>query len=149
MDLNNQSEVKIREAVETDAVIIADLANQLGYPSEYQNVIHRIKEIALSNDHEAFVAEIDGKVVGWIHIFDNLRLESDRFSEIGGLVVDSSLRGKKIGNKLVTHAVEWAKSKGFSKVRVRCKISRKEAHQFYLKEGFIELKEQKVFERKV
>ena len=43
-----------------------------------------------SNNHTAFVALTDEKIVGWIHGFRALLLESKPFVEIGGLLVDEN-----------------------------------------------------------
>jgi len=50
---------------------------------------------------------------------------------------------------LVSKIKEWCIEQKISSLRVRCNTKRKEAHQFYFKNGFSETKEQKVFELKI
>jgi GNAT superfamily N-acetyltransferase len=73
-------------------------------------------------------------------------LESNPFVEVGGLVVDENYRSKGIGKKLVEQIKQWCVEKHISTLRVRSQVKRKEAHQFYLANGFTEIKEQKVFQ---
>ncbi len=35
----------------------------------------------------------DKNVIGWIHVFIAVRIESETFAEIGGLVVNENIRG--------------------------------------------------------
>lgn len=122
------------------------LCGQLGYPMAIMDTESNISELITTKDHIAFVALENEKVVGWIHAFKGLFLESKPFIEIGGLVVDEELRGKGIGKKLVQKIREWGLEKGFETLRVRSNIKRKDAHKFYLNLGFTEVKEQKVFQ---
>jgi len=101
--------------------------------------------MALHPDNVVFVACISKKVVGWIHVCINFRIESDSYAEIGGLVVDENYRGKGIGKLLVEEAERWAQEKKFTKLRVRSNVIRKNTHRFYLHFGYKEEKEQKVF----
>lgn len=138
----------IREAQLSDAVHITELNEQLGYPSTTNGVEERLTEMLNSDSQKIVVAAIDNeKVVGWIHVFGTIRLESTRFAEIGGLVVSLEMRGKRIGEKLVEKAEEWAMEKGYKKIRVRCQVKRERAHNFYEKVNFLCVKEQKVFEK--
>ena len=142
------SEVIIRGARLSDAQYITDLNDQLGYPSTIEGVKDRLTEMLNSDSHEIYVAEIENeKVVGWIHVFGAIRLESSRFAELGGLIVSSEMRGRKIGEKLVDKAENWAKEKGYTKIRVRCQVKRERAHNFYEKENYSLIKDQKVFEK--
>jgi len=122
------------------------LSEELGYPLSLYKMENNIKEVSSSNDHAAFVAIVAGKVVGWIHAFKALFIESKPFIEIGGLVVYENYRGKGIGKKLVERIKQWCLEKQISTLRVRSQIKRKEAHQFYLNNGFKEIKEQKIFQ---
>jgi GNAT superfamily N-acetyltransferase len=126
---------------------IAILSEQLGYPSSLEEIHQRIHSISASDNDIAYVALLeDHLVVGWIHVFYTLRLESPSFCEIGGLVVHEEWRGKGVGSVLVGHAKGWCKAKGIQTLRVRSNVKRKKAHSFYLREGFAEVKKQSIFE---
>ena len=134
-----------REAKVEDSKSIADLSHQLGYPATTEETIMRLRAIISSGDNCVFVACHENIVVGWVHAFYGLRLESPSFVEIGGLVVDAGFRNKGLGRLLVNRVLEWAKLKGIERIRVRSNVVRTETHRFYQVLGFKEIKEQKVF----
>jgi GNAT superfamily N-acetyltransferase len=135
----------IRTATMDDFEWMTHLSNQLGYVAHSEKTKERLAEIFASADNCVFVATTNEIGVGWIHGFYTLRVESDPFVEIGGLVIDKTYRRKGVGRLLTEQVAEWAKAKNVSAVRVRCNVVRNEAHQFYKQIGFQELKEQKIF----
>lgn len=132
-----------------DSQSIAELSRQLGYPSKSEDISKRITEIINNQNHCVFVTLNNEQIVGWIHGVYSLRVESDPFVEIGGLVVDENYRYNGIGKMLVENIITWSESKNCKKIRVRCNIIRKEAHVFYEKIGFELNKEQKVFDKRL
>ena len=139
-------EIEIQPITLRHALAVQKLSQQLGYALFLNEIENNIKEVILSNDHIALVAIADGEVAGWIHAFKAVFLESNPFVEVGGLVVDENYRSKGIGKKLVEQIKQWCVEKQISTLRVRSQVKRKEAHQFYLANGFTEIKEQKVFQ---
>ncbi|MBB6269770.1 GNAT superfamily N-acetyltransferase [Pedobacter cryoconitis] len=129
-----------------DSEAISSLSEQLGYPSTISETEARINALLLHPDNCAFVAVLEQTIIGWIHGFYTLRLESEPFIEIAGLVVDENYRNQQTGKKLVEQVKEWGIKKGISKLRVRCQTKRTETHRFYQKIGFTQQKEQKVFD---
>jgi len=141
--------IRIRVARAGDAVALADLCTQLGYPSTPAEVAGRLEHIFGDPDHVVFVAELpEGGVVGFIHGFSGIALETGPRAEILGLVADAGRRGQGIGRKLVTEVERWAQSKGHSAVTVRCNVVRTAAHGFYEGLGFECTKTQKHFRKK-
>ena len=138
--------IQICPITEDDADAITTLSKQLGYLLRSEETVQNIREVLADKDHAAFVACMDNQVVGWIHVLRAIRIESKPFIEIGGLVVDENHRKLGIGKLLVNKAKEWTKEKHIDKLRVRCNRKRAESHEFYYALGFIEMKEQKVFE---
>ena len=100
----------------------------------------RLEELLADPKHIVYVAEEAGTVVGWIHGFYTLRVETDPFVEIGGLVVDERQRGRRIGERLVERVLTWARERGVQTVRVRSNVVRTDGHRFYLRLGFVEKK---------
>ena len=135
----------LRVANIKDAECITELSHQLGYETTREKTQQRLAEILSQTDNCIFVAVDDTLVIGWIHGFYSLRVESEPFVEIGGLVVDKNYRKKGIGKILIENVCTWSNLKKCNNIRVRSNIVRKESHQFYKNMGFIELKEQKVF----
>ena len=142
-------EVIIRIAIVEDSQSISNLSNQLGYKSESNQIKNRLSKMLQDSSHCIYVAFINEKIVGWIHGFLALRVESDSFVEIGGLVVDELFRKQGIGRSLVDSVIKWAELKKVQNVRVRCNVVRIESHKFYENIGFTVNKEQKIFDKKL
>ena len=143
----------IRTAQAEDAARLAELAGELGYASQEDELRLRLARILGATLHSAWVAEHthdeETQVVAWMHCFIDLRLESDARAEIGGLVVDEKWRGKGIGAMLVTKAENWARQRGVDALRVRSNVLRERAHGLYTGLDFEETKRQTVFDKKL
>lgn len=139
--------VSIRIAELKDAEFLHKLSGQLGYKTTVEDINSRISKILNHKDNCAYVATEENKVIGWIHGFYSLRIESDFFVEIGGLVIHEDFRRKGVGNMLVEEVAKWAKSKSINSLRVRSNIIRIESHKFYESIGFTHNKDQKVFDK--
>ena len=136
----------IRKAKKSDAVALASLAGELGYPTTAAEMKSRLDKSFSTSDHSIFVAEVDS-IVGWIHVCLIQSLQSDSFADIRGLVVAEAHRGSGIGTQLVAIAERWARRKGCLRIRVRTNIVRKEAGVFYKRLGFESKKTQEVFDK--
>ncbi len=132
-----------------DAERITELSTQLGYEATIETVYNRLSGILTNTDHCVYVIMDNEQIIGWIHGFYTLRVESDPFVELGGMVVDEIYRRKGIGKMLVNNVIEWSHLKKCAKIRVRCNTLRRETHLFYNHIGFVETKEQKVFDLKL
>ncbi len=129
-----------------DAEQIAVLSYQLGYENEINALFNRTQQIIKAIDNCVFVAKADDRIVGWIHGFIALRVETPLFVEIAGLVVAQDFRKQHLGKELIEAVKEWSNSVGVYKVRVRCNVTRTESHKFYKNIGFSQNKQQMVFE---
>lgn len=142
--------VSVRPMTEADLADVARLATQLGYPSTPEQVARRFRSIQAAPDSHVLVAVGgSGAVVGWIHVFGNRLLESEPDAEIGGLVVDASVRGRGVGSVLVAAAEAWARDHGFPVVSVRSNVVRREAHEFYQERGYGIVKTQIKFRKTI
>ncbi len=142
-------EIKIRNAEISDSESITELSNQLGYKTLHTDIQNRLKRILEHRENCIYVATESGKVVGWIHGFYSMRVESDFCVEIGGLVVNDNFRKNGIGKKLVDKVIGWTELKNCEKVRVRCNVARTKSHKFYERIGFKINKEQKIFNKRL
>ncbi|GAA4107191.1 hypothetical protein GCM10022393_02290 [Aquimarina addita] len=139
----------LRNAKITDADAISKLSGQLGYPSDSNITKNRLLTILNNDGHCVFVSINQKKVIGWIHGFYSLRVESDPFVEIGGLIVERDFRNNGIARKLVESVMNWGQERRCMKIRVRCNALRRESHEFYKKIAFTLDKEQKIFDRQL
>ncbi len=139
--------VEIREALESDAPALAELAGQLGYPSDPAIIRERIHQLGESRDHSVLVACIAGVVVGWVDIVIIDHLVSGRRGEIAGLIVSSKHRNARIGTQLLREAEGLLARAGLDTVVVRSRTQREDAHRFYVREGYRLTKTSAVFSK--
>lgn len=141
--------MNVREATAADSAALAALSTQLGYPTQPEEAVERLRALGERPANAILVAEEDGAVVGWIHVCGMQFFESPPFAEVGGLVVDAASRGKGAGKLLLEAAVRWAAEHGYRKLRVRSNTIRADAHRFYEREGFRRVKTQVVLDREL
>src|SRR5579872_173967 len=104
----NALPVEIRLAEPGDAHSIAELSAQWGYDSPFEKIKRLLDQILHHNDHVVFVLFHENQMAGWIHGIYSLRVESDPFVEIGGLVVDKDFRRQGLGKLLIDRIIEWS-----------------------------------------
>jgi GNAT superfamily N-acetyltransferase len=141
--------VLVRTGRLSDAERIAQLTGQLGYDVDDHEVTARLSRILARPDQRFLVADLDGRLVGWVHAAVAEFVETGSFVVIGGLVVDAALRRKGIGRTLLGRAEEWAVEQGCSIVRLWSSVSRTEAHRFYQQLGYRNIKSQYAFVKSV
>jgi GNAT superfamily N-acetyltransferase len=140
-------DVVVRRLVAEDASAVAELSDQLGYPGSAEELRKRIESMARSEDRVAFAAVRTTQLVGWIDAAVERHLQAPDTVVIGGLVVRESVRGCGVGKRLCEEVEDWARSRGFRRVRVRSQIKREDAHRFYLRDGYRQVKTSLVFEK--
>jgi (aminoalkyl)phosphonate N-acetyltransferase len=139
--------VEIRPADDADARHLAQLCTELGYRVEPCAAAARLAGLTCRADHIVWTA-VDpqaGQIVGWIHVYLTWLLISDVYAEVGGLVVASGYRRRKVGEKLLAQAEAWAAAHDCRQLRVRSNVVRQAAHRFYLGNGYRLEKDQHVF----
>jgi GNAT superfamily N-acetyltransferase len=142
------TEITIRRVRPEDAEAVAELNGQLGYPATADEVRGRIAALASYAASQAvFVACIGKEVVGWVDVALTSHLQSRPFALIGGLVVKQGMRGQRIGKRLCEEAEAWSRERGVSVVRVTSRSTRDDAHRFYLRDGYKDVKTSRVFEK--
>jgi predicted N-acetyltransferase YhbS len=141
-------ELTIRRVMLEDADAVVDLNGQLGYPANVGEVRQRLAAIeAYPASQAVFVACVAGEVVGWINVALTSHLQSATYALIGGLVVKQSVRGRRIGQRLCEEAESWARTQGVSTIRVTSRSTRDDAHRFYLRDEYTDVKTSRVFEK--
>jgi len=141
-------ELRIRRAKSTDALRLADLAGQLGYPASPAQLRERLRRISPASQNAVFVAEAkDAGVVGWLHVTKQALLETEIRAEVNGLVVADGHRSLGAGARLIVAAEEWARKHGCKYMSVRSNVIRERAHSFYERNGYEHYKTQKSFRK--
>ncbi|MFC7917162.1 GNAT family N-acetyltransferase [Streptomyces sp. NPDC057386] len=94
------------------------------------------RDTAGPGDH--FVAELDGRLVGYIRLGHPTPLESNRHVRfIGGLAVAEEARGRGVGRALLRAAVEEARTGGYRRITLRVHGHNTGARKLYESEGFV------------
>jgi len=144
----NRNELKIRRAKSGDAVQLAELSGQLGYPATAAQIRERLRGLEPAPDHAVLVAEsAKAGVIGWLHVSKQPLLEGEIRGEVNTLVVGEGQRSLGAGARLLGAAEEWARKHGCKSMSVRSNVIRERAHRFYERNGYEHYKTQKSFRK--
>jgi GNAT superfamily N-acetyltransferase len=128
--------VEVRPVEEGDTGGVAALVEQLRYEATAAEVAERLADVAGDQEAEVLVAESDGTIVGWIHVYGVTWVQMGRFAGVAGMVVADGRRGEGIGSLLLEEAEAWAQRRDYPLFRVRSNVIREQAHAFYLQRGY-------------
>jgi predicted N-acetyltransferase YhbS len=143
-----RQDLVVRGIALEDAAAVAELCEQLGYPASGAEIAGRIKALLTrAADQVAFVACLGDEVVGWIEASIVHHLQSAPHALIGGLVVKDGVRSLGVGRRLCAEVEEWSRGKDMPVLRVTSRMTREDAHRFYLRDGFRQTKTSAVFEK--
>lgn len=131
------SHVLIRHATPADAAAIADLLGQLGYPSSEADVRARLNVLAGETDSFVMAAECEGSVpaAGVCHVMRVLH-DSDPVAFITAFVVNSAMRRKGVGRKMIQALESEAVARGCHRIMLTSAERRTGAHSFYEAVGY-------------
>lgn len=132
----------IREARATDYVELQKLSfEDLGYECDAELVKIRLEKLDPNNEC-VFVADVSGKVVGYVHIIKFNTLYYKSMANIQGMVVAKEHQRKGYGKELMNAAEDWARERDIEMIRLNSGFVRPEAHEFYRAIGYSNEKEQ-------
>jgi GNAT superfamily N-acetyltransferase len=96
-----------------------------------------------SSDSCAFVAEDDGKIVGYLAggftQAEPFRLDRGPLAELENMLVEEAYRGQKVGGGLMEQFILWCQEKNISRVRVVASPGNTAGVKFYERHGFVPL----------
>jgi len=133
----------------SDLEAVRTLSLQLGYDITPELLRAQFERVAGASEHYLVVALEGERIVGWMHAFGTQLLYYEPYVEIGALVVDEAARRSGLGTALLRAAEDWGRGHGYAEVRVRSRLSRDEAHRFYVQLGYEKEKAQYTFTRRV
>ena len=135
------SDVIIRKAVQEDCASMLELIKEL---AEYEKALHEVT-VTLDEFTEdgfgkstvwgAFVAELNGEIVGISLYYDRYSTWKGRRLYLEDLVVTEKMRGKQIGKLLFDATVEYGKSNAYSGMVFQVLNWNEPAINFYKKYG--------------
>ena len=137
-------DLKIRQMVEADAAVVAELSGQLGYPSDPETVCRRFRVVDPADFLVVAVNEADVPI-GFIHGRVTRTVEADARVHVVGLVVSSQVRRAGVGRRLIAEVERWAATTGAEAIVVKSNTARGEAHDFYPAVGYEKIKTQAVY----
>lgn len=116
-----------------------------GYEYDLTKTKNRLSAILNRDTDKIYVACIENVVVGYIHGCDYECTYSDSLKNIMAIAVDEAHRGKGVGKALIGAIEDWAKACSCCGVRLVSGFDRTGAHEFYLRCGYTNRKQQKNF----
>jgi putative acetyltransferase len=143
-------EIRLIQPHETEDAkwIIASVAQRIYYPGKTPQFFYDVlaeegvlKDIdnhpqVYDGEHGIFLVVLDeGRIVGTGAI---KHLEAD-IAELKRLWLLEDYHGQKIGYRVVQRLLEFARAKGYSRIRLQTGANQTRAMQFYKKLGFIEI----------
>lgn len=89
-------------------------------------------------NHELVVAEIDGKVIGTLHLMflPSISYQGGLRAQVESVRVDRQYQNRGIGSEMMKWTTERAKERGAHLVQLTTHKSRADAHRFYERLGF-------------
>lgn len=128
----------IRPVVPGDGPAISLLLEQLDYQGTERFVEARLADMLL-NPAEVLLVWDDPPVKGFVslHFIPMIGVGRD-FAHISYLVVDDDYRSKGIGRRLEEAVTQISRGRGCDRIVAHCHSRRTRAHNFYLRQGFIE-----------
>ncbi|MGQ1128256.1 GNAT family N-acetyltransferase [Acinetobacter baumannii] len=131
--------MNIRLAQWEDTETICYLLKQMGYSQPLKVVQEQFQILSKDPNAITLVAADDLKVYGVLSLYfiPQIALQGD-FAKICYLCVDEKMCSKGVGHLLVQEAERIAKQRGCDRMELHSGIQRPLAHQFYLREGYVE-----------
>ena len=128
----------IRPAQEGDALQLAELMTQLGYPTSAEEMAGRMQTILRDETFATFVATEGNNVLGMIGVSDCPSYEhNDRNGRIIALVVRADMRRRGLGRELIHFAEDYLAQKKVGRIVLTSRFTREDAHKFYESLGYV------------
>jgi GNAT superfamily N-acetyltransferase len=104
-------------------------------PESYYAAFEQIERDA---NHELSVAELNGEVIGTLHLMflPSLSFQGGLRAQVESVRVDKLYQGQGIGSDMLKWSIERARKRGAHVVQLTTHISRTDAHRFYERLGF-------------
>jgi GNAT superfamily N-acetyltransferase len=96
------------------------------------------EQIEADSNHELVVAELNGEVIGTLHLMflPSVSYQGGLRSQIESVRVDKHYQNRGIGSDMMNWIINRAGERGASVVQLTSHQSRTDAHRFYEKLGF-------------
>ena len=113
--------------------------------NDYDDVFKIIKEAfscekskATSSYISEYVACLDGNVVGYFYLLDDIDIVKNiKILHLHYICVASKYRGMGIANEMMNFILSYAKENNYARIELTSKNQRLAAHKLYEKYGFV------------
>jgi len=104
-------------------------------PKSYTTAFDQIER---DSNHELIVAELNGNVIGTLHLMflPSISFQGGLRAQVESVRVDKPYQGQGIGSDMMRWALDRAQGRGAHIVQLTTHQSRAEAHRFYERLGF-------------
>ena len=134
------NELCIRDAQQADAIPIATLLAELGYPNNSDFVREKIQTLSASTADRVLLAATASEVTGFITLhFIPMFHAQGNCCRVTAIVVAQGYRRQGIGRKLLRAAEEIARAEKCDRVEITTADRREKAHEFYHRVGYSEV----------
>lgn len=131
----SMNDVPVRLARDSDAESIESLIQQWWRTDRRRERVQLVRAILQKDGHAIMVAELDGKIIGILHLVVHPDLMfADQYAHVVFLLVDTDHRRKGVASKLLQKAMERAKQEGAAEIHVD--TMEQPAEQLFRKLGF-------------
>jgi ribosomal protein S18 acetylase RimI-like enzyme len=126
----------VRDARPADMAMVRRLIGQLADAPDEAAFRAGFERVSAAAGHRIIVAEMEGEVVGVLHVFERPALEKPCEAVVQALVVDGARRGAGIGEALMREAEAWAAARKLASTALYTRIDRDRARLFYERIGY-------------
>jgi ribosomal protein S18 acetylase RimI-like enzyme len=126
----------VRDARPADVSAVHRLVGQLADAADEAAFRARFDRVAAADGHRMIVAEVEGKVVGVLHVFERPALEKPCEAVVQALVVDGAVRSTGVGEALMREAEAWTARRALPSVALYTRVDRDRARAFYERIGY-------------
>ena len=104
-------------------------------PESYYMAFEKINS---DPNHELIVAEMNGEVIGTLHLMflPSISFQGGLRAQVESVRVGTEYRSQGIGREMIKWAIERARQRGAHILQLTTHMSRKDAHRFYERLGF-------------
>jgi GNAT superfamily N-acetyltransferase len=105
-------------------------------PKSYYSAFEQIDK---DPNHELIVAELDGELIGTLHLMflPSISNRGGLRAQVESVRVDGTHQNQGIGSEMMKWTIERARGRGAHLVQLTTHRSRQDAHRFYERLGFI------------
>ena len=128
------SKVSFRKIKKSDLNVVFVLLNQLKkIDISHLNLDHSWDKFIQNNSSNSIVGIIDNKIIAYGSIIIENKIRGEVAGHIEDIVVDTEVRGKMIGVKLINELIEIGKKNNCYRITLFCKEN---LINFYSRSGF-------------